>query len=626
MPRPNCARVSCARIGAMSRPSVMLVLIGLVLLLPASCMSGSKSPFAPGVGGEDAAKAQAVEQAIAVISNAVGREDLNALRDAVSPLYTLDGNLALRFYTTTTTSDNPSATNDEAAFFNDFFAQNENISFSLTPTNVAVSGNVATAQVQFALSAVYILDVPPTTYQAESSDVMIFAVDDGRWKLTSWQVDPDAIPAEGAEEQAVLDQLTALTEALADKDLVAAAAVAAPGMYLDRAVQLRFQTMQTLGDSPNPPADFSDFFSTVFVENEQIAASFGVQSVIVLGSRAFVNATFSLSAVYTGTIPPEPYSAGGTDEMTFDRISGEWRISTWREKVTEQPGPTEALLRSRIAELVAAVNDEDASAVQSLESGLLTLDDSIALRFRTTGTLSDPPVFSDSLSTFLSGVFTQNENINLTLTVDSVQITGEVAMVQVDFMLSATYLLSDPPAYYISPASGAVTDTMVWVFDDGEWLLTSWRQKDVEEPPPPPTEEELLRTRIASLANAISVEDIATVQAIESGLLTLKEAFALRFQTTGTLSDPPVFDTSLSGFLNQVFAQNENISLVLTVNSVEIDGEVAEVKVSFALSATYLADGAPVSYASPEVGVFTDYMVWEFAGTNWKLVTWQLAD
>jgi hypothetical protein len=312
--------------------------------------------------------------------------------------------------------------------------------------------------------------------------------------------------------------------------------------------------------------------------------------------------------------------------MTFDRISGEWRISTWREKVTEQPGPTEALLSSRIAELVAAVNDEDASAVQSLESGLLTLDDSIALRFRTTGTLSDPPVFSDSLSTFLSGVFTQNENINLTLTVDSVQITGEVAMVQVDFMLSATYLLSDPPAYYISPASGAVTDTMVWVFDDGEWLLTSWRQKDVEEPPPPPTEEELLRTRIASLANAISVEDIATVQAIESGLLTLKEAFALRFQTTGTLSDPPVFDTSLSGFLNQVFAQNENISLVLTVNSVEIDGEVAEVKVSFALSATYLADGAPVSYASPEVGVFTDYMVWEFAGTNWKLVTWQLAD
>jgi len=461
----------------MSRLCVLLVLVGL-LLATASCMSGSKSPFAPSAGGEDAARIQAVEQAVAMISSAIGREDLNALRDAVSPLYSLDGNLALRFYTKSTTGDNPSAPANEEEFFNDFFEQNENISFSLTPVSVTVTGNVATARVEFALSAVYILDVPPTTYQAESSDVMVFAVEDGRWKLTSWQADPAAAPAEGEEEQAVLDQLTALSEALAEKDLPAAVAVAAPGMFLDRAVQLRFWTMQTRGDNPNPPADFSDFFSTVFVENEQIAVSFGVQSVIVLGSRAFVNATFSLSAVYTGTVPPEPYTAEGADEMTFDRISGEWRLSTWREKVTEQPGPTEALLRARVAELAAAINNEDAATVEGMESGLLDLNEELALRFRTTSTLADPPVVGDSLSNFLGEVFAQNENINFTLTVDTVAITGEVAEVEVSFALSATCLAEVPPLSYAVPEEGVLADYMVWEFAGSNWQLVTWQPAD----------------------------------------------------------------------------------------------------------------------------------------------------
>lgn len=455
-----------------------VALIWIAVMLLTSCMSGSTSPLAPGAGGGDnAALVQAVQLAVAGLAQDINAEDLNAMRELFSPLFQLDGNLALRFPTTSTTSDNPSATADEITFFNDFFAQNENISCSLEVASTSITGSVATVKVHFLLSSLYILDVPPATYQSEDTDLMVFAVSGGAWKLTSWQQDPEGGTGQEYEQQRVLNQLTALSDALNLEGLAAAEALVGPGVLLDRAVQLRFKTAQTVGENPNPSPYFSDFFTTVFVENENIDTSFSVNSVIILGTRAFLNVGFNLSAVYAGVIPPQPYSASGADEMTFDLISGNWKLATWREKTQEVPGPTEQLLRARVSALAAAITAEDAGAFGSIASGLLTLDPAIAMRFKCTSTLAVPPSIGTSFGPFLSEVFSQNANLAVGITVNSLDITGEVAVAELSFTLAAAYILSLPPENYV--AQGA--DESVWEFDGNNWRLVTWREK----PAPP---------------------------------------------------------------------------------------------------------------------------------------------
>jgi hypothetical protein len=382
----------------------------------------------------------------------------------------------LRFATSSTTADSPSATTDEITFFNDFFQQNENITCTMTVTNVTITGSVATVLAHFTLSSLYILDVPPTTYQAEDDDLLVYAVSDGEWVLTTWQADPAGENSQTYEQQRVLDQLNSLSDALNLEDLAAAEAITEPGVLLDRAVQMRFETAQTLAENPNPPSDFSDFFSTVFVQNEDITVSFNVSSIIVLGTKAFLNVSFGLSAVYAGVIPPEAYSSSGTDEMTFDLVSGEWQLATWREKTQEMPGPTEALLRSQVTALATSLSAEDAGSFNAIASSLLVLDESIALRFHTTDTLAEPPTPGTSFNSFLGEVFTQNANLAVAITASNVVISGDVAVADLSFSLSATYIMVVPPEDYASEGS----DTSVWEFDGTNWRLVAWQEKPAE--------------------------------------------------------------------------------------------------------------------------------------------------
>ena len=78
------------------------------------------------------------------------------------------------------------------SFFDSFFQQNENVYCQLTVTNISILGTVATLNVDFGLSALYIMDLPPMTYQSEGSDLMVFVLEDDRWNLTSWQADSGA--------------------------------------------------------------------------------------------------------------------------------------------------------------------------------------------------------------------------------------------------------------------------------------------------------------------------------------------------------------------------------------------------------------------------------------------------
>ncbi len=563
-------------------------------------------------------------RAVADMAGAITDEDINALRDVFSDIYTLDGNVALRFFTTATTADNPTATTNAVGFFDSFFQQNENVYCQLTVTNISILGTVATLNVDFGLSALYIIDLPPMTYQSEGSDLMVFVLEDDRWKLTSWQIGSDTEDVESVEQERVLEQLAALTQAFADEDIDAAADIAEPGMFLDREVQLRFRTMQTLGDDPQPSSDFREFFSTVFVENQSIEAVFDATSVIVLGTQAFVNLNFSLSAVYAGVVPPESYVAGGADEMTFDLVSGQWRLALWREKSEPQPGPTAEALRATVAAFAQAISSEDLSTIQGIASGLFSVDETVALRFMTENTLADPPTPPAGVGAFFGEVFAQNQNIAAGIDIHTIDLDGAAAYCEVGFSLSATYILEAPPINYSFPEQDtAVVDAMVWGFDGSSWQLVSWRPKEVPPPEPPPSPtEELLSATITALALAISSEDLSTMQGIASELFSVDETVAMRFMTENTLADPPSPPTDVSAFFGEVFAQNQNIAVGMDVDTLNINGTVADCEVAFALSATYILKVPPENYEAAA----TDITVWEFDGANWRLVTWQEAE
>jgi hypothetical protein len=609
----------------MKRLCVTAALASL-LFLAVSCMSGSTSPYAPYQSGDSSVQTEAVLRSVADMAGAITDEDINMLRDVFSDIYALDGNVALRFFTTTTTADIPSATTNAVSFFDSFFQQNENVYCQLTVTNISILGTVATLNVDFGLSALYIMDLPPMTYQSEGSDLMVFVLEDDRWKLTSWQLGSDSEDAESVEQERVLEQLAALALAFADEDLDAAADIAEPGMFLDREVQLRFRTMQTLADDPQPSSDFREFFSTVFVENQNIEAVFDATSVIVLGTQAFVNLNFSLSAVYAGVVPPESYTAGGADEMTFDLISGRWRLALWREKTEPQPGPTAETLRASIASLAQAISDEDLNALQGIASGLYSVDEAVAMRFMTASTLADPPAPSAGVGAFFGEVFAQNQNIGASIDIDTVDLDGAAAYCEVAFSLSATYILEAPPVNYSFPDEGVtVTDIMVWGFDGSSWQLVSWRPKDVPSPDPPPgPTEELLRATIAALAQTINDEDLSTIQGIASDLFSVDETVALRFRTENTLAEPPMPPVEVGAFFDEVFAQNENIVAAINIESLNIDGAVAYCEVAFELSATYTLEAPPAEYSFPEQdSTVVDVMAWVFDGANWRLVGWR---
>ncbi len=165
-----------------------LVACLLVFPLLTSCLSGSRAPV---IGESTAsAKEKALREKVAVIAEAISQEDYRRLAEVFSSVFTVDPSVAVRFV--------PESTGGEPEqFFTTFFNQYENVELSLSPSSLEISGEVGTVTASFSLSAVYVLDVPPSTRQADATDMLVFQVESGNWKLVSWkekQVEPP--PAE----------------------------------------------------------------------------------------------------------------------------------------------------------------------------------------------------------------------------------------------------------------------------------------------------------------------------------------------------------------------------------------------------------------------------------------------
>lgn len=155
----------------------LVVLVGFCLWV-SSCLGGARAPL---TSPEDSLQRESLlRDVVDRIALAMEREDLRALQEVFSSLFTsVDPNLAVRFRPGTDGGD-------PSTFFGNLFKNNENISASFTVQDVEITGDVGVVNAEFSFSAVYVLDLPPTTYESRTSDILVFQVEDGMWKLISW--------------------------------------------------------------------------------------------------------------------------------------------------------------------------------------------------------------------------------------------------------------------------------------------------------------------------------------------------------------------------------------------------------------------------------------------------------
>jgi len=154
---------------------LLLSLFYLVFL--ASCLSGSRAPLS--VGQDGSTSENLLRGQVASLAKAISNEDVIALQNIFTSLFTVSPELAGRFRTT-------SQGGSGLDFFKQLFKENENINLEISPSKVEINGRVGVVTADTSLSAVYLLDVPPTTYQAQTTDILVFQIQDETWKLVSW--------------------------------------------------------------------------------------------------------------------------------------------------------------------------------------------------------------------------------------------------------------------------------------------------------------------------------------------------------------------------------------------------------------------------------------------------------
>ena len=590
---------------------VALLLAGLLAML--SCVRGSPSPLTTPGGSTSSSSEAALQWQVARIADAINRKDLRQLGQIPAAIFRLNSDVALRFYTHSTMSDNPNPPTNPSTFFSDFFAENDNIALGLAVDCITINGNEAEVIVEFSLSALYLLEVPPLTYQAESTDLMVFAVADGEWRLVSWQEQPPEVP----DETVLLDQVAAVASALNEEDLDALLVTFSPLYRVDSDFAERFMTPSTLAEPPSPASDPSAFFGELLNNNRNLNASLSVNTYFIIGAEATVEVTFSMSALYIGELPAVNYQVEPVvDALVFELWEGQWLLKSWAEKPPPvEPTPDEAALAVQLETLAQAISEEDLGAIQAMVSGQFTMDESVALLFHTSSTQGENPNPPLGVGAFFGEVFAQNVDLTAAFSDAEVSMLGSAATVNANFVAGGTYILDLPPTAWQSEPQAQV---MVFEFVDGTWYMVRWQ----EAQPVPPIGPQAVAQQVNALGDAINHENTSAFQALLSPLFGFNQEVQLRFQTSSTLADPPNPPAGTASFLNEVFAQNENLALTLTPNtdSIVINGNVATLSVEFSLSGTYLLTVPPTDY---EVAPVTDVMVFEYADDAWTLVSWQ---
>ncbi|MCH7472627.1 hypothetical protein IIA79_06715 [bacterium] len=161
--------------------------LALLLIALAACRGASGPPV-----DYDAVRA-AVVSALGIINIGIEREDPILASQPLSELFTMGGNVAIR-YSDEIFPEGEGAPRSGIALFRGFFADafevHANIFHSFTLIELDLSGEVATATVEVEFNSLRVDRNPPENHVASGTDYLVFQLEGGAWRLVSWDEVP----------------------------------------------------------------------------------------------------------------------------------------------------------------------------------------------------------------------------------------------------------------------------------------------------------------------------------------------------------------------------------------------------------------------------------------------------
>ncbi|MEP0813047.1 MAG: hypothetical protein HRF49_00070 [bacterium] len=595
-----------------------------LMLLVSACNGGGGGITPP--DGTDSATRRAIEQTIALVERAVNTEDPVLASNQISEIMSLDGLVAFRFRRANAPAQ-PTANLDQKSFvslLNDFNRDNENIDFELRVSNVVRNGDLATADLEFHLSATYAREAPPINYFVDALDRATFERDLGAWKLIGWE-EIEEVQSGDEDNPGNLEPIVAVNRAIQDlaqivntRDFKNQARVISGLFSMNPVVGKRFKTATTVGGG-NPPSGFSNFFSEVFRDNDNIVFSLTVSAYDIEENIATVTAEFSLLATYIIAIPPQVYDATATDQFILRKEDdGFWRIISWTEAPSSAPEPSaEDLCRLAVLNLQESIRGKDLSLLGTALADGFSLHTGIGRRFLThvTDGGGEP---STSFNSTISLFFSETVNVDFQLLLTNFEQNGDVATGELGFNLNATYILSVPPRTYTVTETG---DRIQFLRSpDGVWQIFLWLPHEEK-----PDDAGAINAMLTALGDAIQDRDSAAASAMFHPDFSLEPQIALLFKTHHTEEDPPgaVFADHLNTFLSENV--NLQVSVIPDESATELIGELAEIayaRAEITISGDYIAEW-PLQHfensAQTEFDLIKTSNKWQIR--NWRIAT-----
>jgi len=580
----------------MNRQPVYLLWLGLGLLISAfftpSCGGGSGiTPAPPGDVSSNVRKA--IEQTMALIERGIEEEDVILAANQASDIFTMDGLVAIRFRQKNSPAQ-PTSQSNISSLLNDFFRDNENIRINLVITDITQNGDLASAEMEFHLTATYAIESPPINYFVDALDRLTFQREVGAWKLIAWE-EIEEVEAGDEENPANLEPIVAINRTIKNLEEIIntgssklRSKTISDMFSVDPDVGKRFWTPTTLAGG-NPSQNFETFFNDVFAYNENIVFTLTVTNWEISEDVATVTVQFDFVATYVLSIPPEVYDVTATDQFNL-RLEDDatWRIISWVEAPSGEPDPdSEDICRLAVLNLQEALSNEDLTLVSdSLASGFY-LHQEIGKRFRTHVTENGETPYSN-IWDYMPLFFSENANIDLKLTLTDFNQIGDVATGSLAFNLNATYIPDVPPTTYTVTET---SDRVQFIKGDFDvWQLLYWLPA---EEGPAPTDQEQIVSAITGIGDKIMERTPDLADGWFSPIFGLDQTVAFLFPTHHTVEDPPsaVFVDHMNTFLGE----NANVEVLLTpdLDTLTIDGELCEIEAELAITSDYILTVPP---------------------------------
>ncbi len=565
--------------------SIISLILVLFCAFAFSCKGGGDS-IQPPDGDVSANVKNALVQTIALVERAIVEEDPNLASNQVADIFRMDGLVAFRFRRSNAPAQ-PSPQTNIASLFNDFYRDNENVIIDLSVTKVTQNGDLATADLEFHLSATYVLESPPINYFVDALDRITFQREQGAWKVIAWE-EVEEVSAGDEDNPGNLEPIVAinrtiknLEEVINSRNFKLKDKTISSIFAVDSAVGKRFWTPTTTSGG-NPQAGFEAFFKDVFAYNENIVFTLTVSNWEITEDVATVTVSMNFLATYVLSVPPQVYDAQATDQINLRlENDGLWRIISWVEGPSGDPEPVPFdLCRLSVLNLQESIRGKDLSLVgDSLTDGF-RLNSVIASRFRThISEAGGNP--SSNLFEYMSLFFSENVNVDFQLSLSNFSRVGDIATGTISYSLNSTYILTVPPTFY---AVNHSDDVMQFLrSSEGVWQIMYW----IPASPDEPTDSDLIVDVLENLGSYITARNSNEAANLFSGLFMFDSEVALLFPTHHSVEDPP--SQNFKEHIDTFLFENANIAVSLAplMSTLTINGELAHIEFDFTVESDY---------------------------------------